>query len=149
MVDGHRSRACSPRRSGGGVSRAQAVRYPSLLAQAGALARGAARRVLARDPGNHPNALAADAARHVPAPGTGAVEHLSQPRPADPIGSVGCTERTGGVLTARECLTLAGPLLRGELGILAGRLAMALRMHSGRRSSIDPASLVPPDSALA
>jgi len=26
---------------------------------------------------------------------------------------------------------------------------MALRMHSGRRSSIDPASLVPPDSALA
>jgi hypothetical protein len=53
------------------------------------------------------------------------------------------------VLTARECLTLAWPLLRGELGILAGRLAMALRMHSGRRSSIDPASLVPPDSALA
>jgi HD domain len=53
------------------------------------------------------------------------------------------------VLTARECLTLARPLLRGELGILAGRLAMALRRHSGRRSSIDPASLVPPDSALA
>src|SRR5829696_1490068 len=26
---------------------------------------------------------------------------------------------------------------------------MVLRMHSGRRSSIDPASLVPPDSALA
>ena len=74
---------------------------------------------------------------------------MSQPRPADPIGSIGWTERTGGVLTARECLTLARPLLRGELGILAGRLAMALRMHSGRRSSIDPASLVPPDSALA
>ena len=55
----------------------------------------------------------------------------------------------GGVLTARECLTLARPLLRGELSILAGRLAMVLRMHSGRRSSIDPASLVPPDSALA
>ena len=48
-----------------------------------------------------------------------------------------------------ECLTLARPLLRGELSILAGRLAMALRMHSGRRSSIDPASLVPPDSPLA
>jgi hypothetical protein len=55
---------------------------------------------------------------------------MSQPRPADPIGSIGWTERTGGVLTARECLTLARPLLRGELGILAGRLAMALRMHS-------------------
>jgi hypothetical protein len=26
---------------------------------------------------------------------------------------------------------------------------MVLRMHSGRRSSIDPASLMPPDSALA
>ena len=67
----------------------------------------------------------------------------------DPIGSIGWTERTGGVLTARECLTLARPLLREELGILVGRLAMALRVHSGRRSSIDPASLVPPDSSLA
>jgi hypothetical protein len=67
---------------------------------------------------------------------------MSQP-PTDPIGSIGWTERTGGVLTARECLTLARPLLRGELGILAGRLAMVLRMHSGRRRSIDPASLAP------
>ena len=74
---------------------------------------------------------------------------MSQPRPTDPIGSIGWTERTGGVLTARECMSLAGPLLRGELGILVGRLAMALRLHSGRRSAIDPASLVPPDSALA
>src|SRR5437667_1136786 len=74
---------------------------------------------------------------------------MSQPRPTDPIGSIGWTKRTGGVLTARECLTLARPLLRGELSILAGRLAMVLRMHSGRRSSIDPASLVPPASALA
>jgi HD domain-containing protein len=74
---------------------------------------------------------------------------MSQPRPTDPIGSIGWTERTGGVLTARECLTLARPLLRGELSILGGRLAMVLRMHSGRRSSIDPASLVPPDSPLA
>jgi HD domain-containing protein len=74
---------------------------------------------------------------------------VSQPRPTDPIGSIGWTERTGGVLTTRECLTLARPLLRGELGILAGRLAMVLRLHSGRRSSIDPASLVPPDSSLA
>src|ERR671918_43248 len=74
---------------------------------------------------------------------------MSQPRPTDPIGSIGWTERTGGVLTARECITLARPLLRGELSILAGRLAMVLRMHSGRRSSIAPASLVPPDSSLA
>src|SRR3954468_11987964 len=74
---------------------------------------------------------------------------MSQPRRADPIGSIGWTERAGGVLTPRECLTLARPLLRGELGILAGRLAMVLRMHSGRRSSVDPASLVSPDSRLA
>jgi HD domain-containing protein len=74
---------------------------------------------------------------------------MSQPRPADQLGSIGWTERTGGVLTTRECLSLAGPLLRGELGILIGRLAMALRLHSGRRATIDPASLVPPDSSLA
>ena len=65
------------------------------------------------------------------------------------IGSIAWTERTGGVLTGRECLTLARPLLRGELGILAGRLAMVLRIHSGRRSSIDPERLARPDSALA
>jgi HD domain len=74
---------------------------------------------------------------------------VSQPRGTEPIGSIRWTERTGGVLTARECLRLAPPLLRAELGIVAGLLAMALRMHTGRRSSIDPASLVPPDSALA
>ena len=32
---------------------------------------------------------------------------MSQPRPTDPIGSIGWTERTGGVLTARDCLALA------------------------------------------
>jgi hypothetical protein len=68
---------------------------------------------------------------------------------SDPLGSIGWAERTGGVLTARECITLARPLLREELGLLAGRLAMALRVHSGRRASLDPARLAPPDSALA
>jgi hypothetical protein len=56
----------------------------------------------------------------------------------EPLGSIGWVERTGGVLTARECVTLARPLLRGELSILAGMLAMALRVHSGRRATIDP-----------
>src|SRR5688572_18338400 len=74
---------------------------------------------------------------------------MSQARPTDPIGSIAWTERTGGVLTAREYLTLARPLLRGELSSLAGRHAIVLRLHSGRRSSIDRASLVPPDSAPA
>jgi HD domain len=68
---------------------------------------------------------------------------------SEPIGSIGWAESTGGVLTGRECLSLARPLLRGELSLVAGFFAMALRMHSGRRNAIDPASLVPPDSSLA
>src|SRR3954463_3716201 len=68
---------------------------------------------------------------------------------SDPLGSIGWTERTGGVLTTRECVTLARPLLRGELGILAGLVAMALRVHSGRRATVEPARLAPPDSSLA
>src|SRR3954462_6113598 len=67
----------------------------------------------------------------------------------DPLGSIGWTERTGGVITARECVTLARPLLREELGILVGLLALALRVHSGRRATIEPARLAPPDSSLA
>jgi hypothetical protein len=68
---------------------------------------------------------------------------------AHPLGSIGWTERTGGALSTRDCLTLARPLLREELGILAGLMAMALRAHSGRRASIEPARLAPPDSSLA
>jgi hypothetical protein len=67
----------------------------------------------------------------------------------DRIGTIGWTERTGGVLSTKECLTLAPPLLRGELGILVGGIAMALRMHSGRRRTLDPAIVAPPDSSLA
>jgi hypothetical protein len=66
-----------------------------------------------------------------------------------PLGSIGWTESTGGVLTPRECLSLARPLLREELAILAGRLAMALRMHSGRGRALDSAQIAPPDSSLA
>jgi hypothetical protein len=67
----------------------------------------------------------------------------------DPLGSIEWTERTGGVLTTRECLTLARPLLREELGIVVGLVAMALRVNSGRRATIDPERLGPPDSSLA
>jgi hypothetical protein len=69
--------------------------------------------------------------------------------PPSTIGSIEWTERTGGVLTARECVSLAGPLVRDELRIVAGLLALALRRHSGRRNTVDPAALVPPDSAMA
>ncbi len=74
---------------------------------------------------------------------------MSQVEPVDAIGSITWTERTGGVLTRREQRALAGPLLRGELAILSGRIAMALRLHSGRRQVIDPARLLPPDSAMS
>jgi hypothetical protein len=70
-------------------------------------------------------------------------------RCTDPVGSIGWTERTGGVLTLREGMSLAGPLVRDELRIAAGFLAMALRRHSGRRSVVDPATLMPPDSSIA
>src|SRR3954454_24705490 len=69
--------------------------------------------------------------------------------PSEPLGSIGWAVRTGGVLTARECATMARPLLRAELGILTGLLAMALRVHSGRRATIDPVRLSPPNSSLA
>jgi hypothetical protein len=68
---------------------------------------------------------------------------------SDPLGSIGWTERTGGALTTRECLTLARPLLREELGIVVGLLMTALRVDSGRRATIEPARLAPPASSLA
>jgi hypothetical protein len=49
----------------------------------------------------------------------------------------------------REGLSLVGPLVRDELRIVAGFLAMALRRHAGRRSVVDPADLAPPDSSIA
>jgi hypothetical protein len=74
---------------------------------------------------------------------------MNNEHPTDPIGTIEWTERTGGVLTARECVSLAGPLMRDELRMFGGLLALALRLHSGRRSVVDPASLAPPDSSLA
>lgn len=65
------------------------------------------------------------------------------------IGTIEWTERTGGVLNRAEQLALARPLLRGHRGIIGGRIAMALRLHAGRRTSLDPSSLTPPDTALA
>lgn len=65
------------------------------------------------------------------------------------IGTIDWTESTGGVLTREEQLALARPLLRAHRDIVAGRIAMAVRLHAGRRTSIDPANLAPPDSGLA
>jgi len=74
---------------------------------------------------------------------------VNQQAPDARIGSIAWTERTGGVLTVRECISLARPLLRAHGGIIVGRLAMATRTHSGRRNSVDPQALVPPDSLMA
>lgn len=65
------------------------------------------------------------------------------------IGSIMWTERTGGALTTRECVSLARPLLRDELRIASGFLAMVLRRHAGRRNVVDPADLAPPDASIA
>jgi HD domain-containing protein len=74
---------------------------------------------------------------------------MNQPVTHAPLGSIGWTERTGGVLTVRERISLAPPLLRSHLSIIVGGLAMATRTHSGRRNTVEPDALVPPDSLLA
>jgi hypothetical protein len=74
---------------------------------------------------------------------------VSSTRPSSAIGSIAWTERTGGVLTPRERWSLARPLLRDELEIVRGAVALAMRRHPGRRTRLDPAELLPPDSALA
>lgn len=70
-------------------------------------------------------------------------------KPHTDLGTIEWTERTGGVLTGREQWALAGPLLRGHRGIVAGRIAMGLRLDAGRRRTMDPALLSPPDSTMA
>jgi hypothetical protein len=65
------------------------------------------------------------------------------------LGSITWTERTGGMLTSHECASLAMPLLREEMRIAAGLLAMLTRRHAGRRSVVDPANLAPPASSIA
>lgn len=65
------------------------------------------------------------------------------------IGTIEWTERTGGVLTVRERLSLARPLLRGHRGIIVGSVAMALSIHAGRKNSVDAICLTPPDSTVA
>jgi hypothetical protein len=70
------------------------------------------------------------------------------PVPTD-LGTIAWTERTGGTLSRRERLALARPLLRGHRDIVLGTLALAVRRHAGRTSTVDPSALEPPDSALA
>jgi len=74
---------------------------------------------------------------------------MNNTTPGDEVGTIAWTERTSGVLTRREALSLVRPLLKGEFAILRGQIAMGLRLHSGRRAAIDERLLAPPDSTLA
>ena len=65
------------------------------------------------------------------------------------LGTIAWTERTGGNLTRRERWVLARPLVRGYRDIVAGTLALVVARHRGRTVSLDPAVLLPPDSAVA
>ena len=67
---------------------------------------------------------------------------------AAPLGSYGWTATSGGRLTAAERRSLLAPLARTHLVNAAGRLAMAARVHPGRRAVVDPAALVPPSTVL-
>ena len=119
-------------------------------ARLGAAGLGQGRRPVHRRPDRHPRrhrhepvgpALAAEPVRDDPVPGPAAGPPIT-------LGSIGWTERTGGVFTARECMTLARPLLRGELGMLVGRSpwrCVCIRDAEHHRTG----ALGAPDSSLA
>src|SRR3954447_22497491 len=64
------------------------------------------------------------------------------------LGSYPWVERTGGQLTAAQRRQLARPLAAGVAGNLTGRLAMLLRINSGRRRDPRLGRRPFPDSAL-
>src|SRR5690242_15248984 len=64
------------------------------------------------------------------------------------LGSYPWVERTGGQLTAAERRQLARPLAAGLAGNITGRLAMLLRVNSGRRRDPSLGRRAFPDSAL-
>lgn len=65
------------------------------------------------------------------------------------LGTHAWLERTGGRLSAADRRSLLKPLARAQAGNVAGRVAMALRVQSGRRRDPGLGSSRPrPDSAL-
>jgi HD domain len=64
------------------------------------------------------------------------------------LGTLGWVEYTGGQLTGAERRSLVAPLARTHAANAAGRLAMLIRLNSGRRAQVTPSVLVPPRSAL-
>ncbi len=97
VVDAQRGRAGSPLGSRRGAAGARALWHPSVLAEARAVARGAANWLLARHTRRPPRALATDVAGHVPPAGArrdvrGRVATRPRGRAAGPATT---THRTG------------------------------------------------------
>lgn len=66
-----------------------------------------------------------------------------------PLGTEAWLAATGGQLTRRQSAALLRPVVRAFGSMVAGRLMLATRRHPGRRAVVDPAALMPPDSALS
>jgi hypothetical protein len=64
------------------------------------------------------------------------------------LGSMAWSDRTGGRLSGAERRQLLAPLARAHAVNAAGRTAMALRLHSGRRAQVPERALRTPPSAL-
>jgi hypothetical protein len=85
-------------------------------------------------------------AAHLPQPDT--TGPADPPPGADDLGTYPWVERTGGRLTAAEKRQLARPLAVSHAGNLAGRLAMLLRVNSGRRRDPRLGRRAVPDTPL-
>lgn len=64
------------------------------------------------------------------------------------VGSYAWTLETGGCLTSSERRQMWGPIARTHAVNALGRMAMLARVNSGRRATLDPASLGTPVSVL-
>ena len=85
-----------------------------------------------------PMSRAAASRRHDEPPANGGTD----------LGKHDWVERTGGRLTGAERRSLLRPLARTHAVNAVGRLSMLVRLNSGLRADVDPARLVPPNSAL-
>ena len=66
----------------------------------------------------------------------------------DRLGSISWSDRTAGRLTGAETRALLPLLARTHVVNAAGRAAMALRLHSGRRARLPAKALLTPSSVL-
>lgn len=72
----------------------------------------------------------------------------SRTTPSQRIGSLPWVARTGGRLSSSERRALIRPLARVHTRMVLGRVAVALRVNSGRRAIVPPSELRIPTSVL-